>query len=298
MANHVSAVLCCPPRRGIYYLRSGIAQRGLQSVDETTAEQLEAANVSLNKATAEIDTSIGLDPKPLLSFVNAILVAREHGAISEARIWVDRANQIDPHNYTARAAYMTAIETRWGGNQQMMQAFLGECRAAKLSNAHLQLLESVIAEDQGWIHQFVDHDYAGAEAAYRRSAELGGDPQLAKLADVLIKQNKYREAIAPLTEELAERPADIRALENRGAAYMLIGMQSKGLDDLRAAAQAGSAYAQSELGRYYMMGIHGLLARDPAAGIEWFKKSAAQGYSPGQENLRRARQMFGDSSSH
>jgi tetratricopeptide (TPR) repeat protein len=284
--------------RAIYYVRIGNAERGVQSVDQTAAKQLEAAETSFNKATAEIATSIALEPKPLLSFVNAILVARKRGDTSEARRWVDRANEVDPGNYIARAAYMTAIETRWGGSQQMMQEFLEQCRAAKLSNAHMQVLESVIAEDQGWIHQFVDHEYAAAEAAYRKSGELGGDRQLSNLADVLLKQNKYREALELLTEELAAKPGDLDVLANRSAAYMKIGMLREGLDDLRAAAQGGSAYAQCELGRYYMIGIPGVLTPDPAAGIEWFTKSAAQGYSAGQENLRRARQLFGDSPPH
>jgi tetratricopeptide (TPR) repeat protein len=153
----------------------------------------------------------------------------------------------------------------------------------------------MIAEDQGWIHQFVGHDYPAAEAAYRKSAALGGDRQLANLEDVLLKQQKYREALEPLTEELAEKPGDVDLLANRSAAYMQLGMAREGLDDLRAAAKGGSAYAESELGRYYMTGIAGLLAPDPVVGIEWFKKSAAQGYSAGQENLRRARQLYGDS---
>ena len=128
--------------------------------------------------------------------------------------------------------------------------------------------------------------------------ELGGDRQLSNLADVLLKQNKYREALELLTEELAAKPGDLDVLANRSAAYMKIGMLREGLDDLRAAAQGGSAYAQCELGRYYMIGIPGVLTPDPAAGIEWFTKSAAQGYSAGQENLRRARQLFGDSPPH
>jgi TPR repeat protein len=284
--------------RGIYYVRVGNAERGVQSVDQTPAQQLDAAQTSFDNAKTELVASIELEPKPLLSFVYAILVAREHGDTADARRWVDRADTLDPGNYIARAAYMTAIETRWGGNQQMMQEFLEECRAAKLSNAHMQVLESVIAEDQGWIHQFVDHDYAAAEVAYRKSGELGGDRQLANLADVLFKQNKYREALVPLSQELADRPGDLDVLANRSAAYMNIGMMREGLEDLRTAAQGGSAYAQSELGRYYMIGIPGLLTPDPAIGIEWFRKSAAQGYGAGVENLRRARQLYGDSPPH
>jgi len=61
---------------------------------------------------------------------------------------------------------------------------------------------------------------------------------------------------------------------------------------LTAAAEAGSAYAQNELGRLYMVGIPGNLASDSKAGMEWFRKSAAQGFPAAQENLDRARKLF------
>ena len=73
-----------------------------------------------------------LDSRPILSFVNAI---RIHQAGREARELLDRADGVNPHNYVARAAYMSAIETRWGGSQELMQAFLEECRSAQLSDS-------------------------------------------------------------------------------------------------------------------------------------------------------------------
>jgi hypothetical protein len=50
--------------------------------------------------------------------------------------------------------------------------------------------------------------------------------------------------------------------------------------DLRAAAEAGNPCAQCELGRYYMEGVPGILSPDRTARINWFRKSAAQGYPP------------------
>jgi TPR repeat protein len=111
----------------------------------------------------------------------------------------------------------------------------------------------------------------------------------------LFEQGKYREAIEPLSEELQTSPNDTSTLENRSFAYFQIGMAREGLADLRAAADAGDANAQSELGRRYMIGIPGILTPDPRSGVEWFKKSAAQGSSTGQQNLERARKLFGDS---
>jgi tetratricopeptide (TPR) repeat protein len=284
--------------RGIYYARVGGDLRGVNSMDDTPSESLLAADSAYDKAMAELAISIRLDPKPIFSFVNFIYLSRERGDLSESRRWLDKADSIDPGNYVARAMYMSAIETRWGGSQQIMRAFLEECRAAKLSDNNMHLLESVVIEDQGWIHQFVDHDYAAAEADYRKSGALGGDKQLANLSAVLFEQGKYREALEPLNEELQARPNDPEILTNRSEAYFEIGMSREGIADLHVAADGGNSYAQNNLGRYYMIGIPGILAADPRTALEWFKKSAAQGNPAGQQNLEHAAQLFGDPPSH
>jgi TPR repeat protein len=170
----------------------------------------------------------------------------------------------------------------------MMKGFLEECRRSKLSEIQMHQLESVIAEDQGWVHQFVDRNYAAAESDYRKSAALGGDKQLANLTDVLLKQQKYAAAIEPLTERLDSYPDDFDLLATRGFAYIQSGKPREGISDLTAASEGGSAYAQSELGRMYMIGVPDILTPDFNTGLAWFRKSAAQGYEAGRQNLERA----------
>jgi tetratricopeptide (TPR) repeat protein len=274
--------------RGIYYVYVGDALRGKQLRDETPPDRLKAADIAYEKAKADFDLSLTLDTKPLLSYAHAMTITREHGDLEGSRRLLDRAISIDSDNYIARAKYMTVIETRWGGSQKMMQEFLGECRQAKLSEVQEHLLESVIAEDQGWLHQFVDKNYAAAESDYRRSAALGGDKQLANLTDVLFKQQKYAAAIEPLSERLNANPDDFDLLATRGFAYMQSGRPREGLSDLTAGAEGGSPYAQSELGRMYMIGIPGVLTPNFNTGLALFRKSAAQGYEAGRQNLERA----------
>lgn len=276
--------------RGIYYSYVGYQRRGVLAVTDTTASDLTAADAAFGEAMRELTTSMGLDPRPLFSYAIAIFVAQEHAASSESRHWLDQADTIDPTNYVARARYMASIETRWGGSQQIMQAFLEECRTAKLSEEHMRMLESVVVEDQGWVHQFVDHDYAAAESAYRKSRELGGDPQWSNLAIVLWDQGKRQEVIETLTEGLKDHPGDANLLTHRGAAYMKSGMPREGIADLRAAAEAGSSNAQNDLGVYYMIGIPDVLPADPNLGYQWLTKSAAQANQEGQQNLDAARQ--------
>jgi tetratricopeptide (TPR) repeat protein len=278
--------------RGIYYAHVGDALRGVHFLDKTPPGRLKAAESAYEKAKADFDASLALDPKPLLSYSNAMTITGDHGDLEGSRRLLDRALSIDPNTYIARAKYMTVIMTRWGGSHEMLQQFFEECRQAKLSAEHMRLLESVLADDAGWIYQFIDHNYPAAEAAYRRSAALGGDKELANLTDVLALQHKYAEAIEPLTERLAATPNDVDLLTNRSLAYMQSGKPGEGLRDLTAAAEGGSASAQNELGRLYMTGIPGILTPDMKAGVAWFRKSAAQGFRAGQENLDRARALY------
>jgi tetratricopeptide (TPR) repeat protein len=277
--------------RGIYYSKVGESRRGAQSTDETPIERINDARVAYDKALTDLNTSISLDARPILSYVHEMTVSQWRGDLSESRKLLDQADRIDPDNYVARAKYMSVIETRWGGSQAIMLAFLDECRHTKLSGPNIRLLESVVVEDQGWNFQFVDRNWAAAETAYRRSAALGGDKQLANLVVVLWQQRKYQEMIEPLTQQLELHPDDSGILATRANAYTQTGRPRDALADWTAAATGGDANAQNNLGAIYMNGIPGVLAADPKVGIEWFRKSADQGSAEARQNLVRASQL-------
>lgn len=87
---------------------------------------------------------------------------------------------------------------------------------------------------------------------------------------------------------MSENPNNFDLLGNRAFAYMHSGRPREWLNDLTAAAEGGSANAQSELGRMYMCGISDVLTPDFNSGLASFRKSAAQGYEAGCQNLERA----------
>jgi TPR repeat protein len=165
-----------------------------------------------------------------------------------------------------------------------------ESRQAGLSDQQLVELEAVVAEESG--HQnYQEKDYAAAARDYQRAADLGRDDCLPCLADALVKQGKYEEGVEVFSRALSSKPGDIKMLANRGRAYMKLGKVREGLADWMAAAQAGDAYSQNELGRLYMMGVPGVVAADPRAGIDWFRKSAAQGNAAAIQNLATASKL-------
>jgi tetratricopeptide (TPR) repeat protein len=278
--------------RGLYYTEIGKRSRGAKALSLTPGQKIRDSDAAFHKAIPDLDASLSLDRKPLLTYLYELYIANYGDDLKKNRQLLDSAVKIDPANFIVRAEYMTTIETRWGGNQSMMLAFLDECRHTSLTDRQMRVLESVVAENAGWTHLYVDGNYAAAEAAYRRSAALGGDRSLANLTDAMMKQSKYQEVIEPLTEELSEKPGDPGILDNRGEAYMRTGKSREAITDWTAAAAAGSAFAQNQLGILYMTGVPGVLDPDINAGINLFRQSAAQGYMAGQQNLQQALRLY------
>jgi len=103
--------------------------------------------------------------------------------------------------------------------------------------------------------------------------------------DLLLEQRNDKDAVIVMTNILSRDPADAKVLVNRGSANMRLGNAADGIADWREAANLGNAATQNELGRSYMPGVPGVLERNTAIGIEWFRKSAAQGDSAGLRNL-------------
>jgi tetratricopeptide (TPR) repeat protein len=278
--------------RAIYWRMVGDDVRGTKSTADTPSGQFDAMEIAHKKAMADFRASFALDPKPILSYASAMGITRANGDLNGSRELLDRANTVDRKNFVARAAYMTSIQTRWGGSQEMMRTFLDDSRHAGLPERQLRLLESIVEQDLAWIHEFEDGDLAAAEAAYRRSWSLGGDQCLPCFSDILMKEKKYREAIRALTEGIKANPLDIHLLMLRANADVQIGDERGALADWTVAANAGDPGAQNNLGRSYMTGIPGALEPNPHTGMEWFRKSAEQGNPEGIRNYATAQKMY------
>lgn len=273
--------------RGIYYKKVGRERRGSDSIGNTTDKQLQGMEAAFAKASQDLHASVGLDDKPLLTYLHAMDIGSYMGDSDQSRELLDLSLQLDPGNFIVREKYMNGLEPRWGGSVEQMYTFLEESRNAGLSAAHLQLLEGMIVEDQALTLKDAG-DYAAAERDYRKAAAMGRDECLPCLGDVLIQQGKLEDAIPIYSTMLASNPTDTDTLSRRAYAYMQIGKTRESLADWTAAADNGSADAQNELGALNMTGIPGIMPANPEAGVSWFRKAAAQGNPAGIQNLNTA----------
>src|SRR5579863_3527977 len=92
--------------RGIYYKKIGQELRGGQAASETSREQFRAMEQAFVKASTDLEESLSLDPKPLLTYVHQLTIDQLLGRGAEERAILERSIALDNNNYVVRDAYM------------------------------------------------------------------------------------------------------------------------------------------------------------------------------------------------
>jgi tetratricopeptide (TPR) repeat protein len=240
-------------------------------------------------ASNEFNTSLSLDEKPILTYLHAIDISSFLGNPNESRRLLNQAIKVDPHTFIVREKYMGTLQSRWGGSVEEMKAFLSECRKAQLSSLHLNSLEGLVIEEEGWNHQHQEGNTDAAVRDYLKAAKLRPEGSCApcgpigQAACILIKEKKYSEAIPLYSKVLSIDPNSTDALRNRGFSQLQLGKTAEAIADLTRAAELGDAYSQDTLARQYLMGNGVPKDRDEA--IKLLQKAADQGYAPAQQLL-------------
>jgi tetratricopeptide (TPR) repeat protein len=273
--------------RAIYYKKVGQESRGTDSIANTTDEQVRGMEAAFSKALSDLHASSKLDDEPLLTYLHELDINSYEGDAERNRELLDAALRIDPHEVIAREKYMVTLEPRWGGSLQQMHEFLEESKQAGVSIEHLRSLEGLIFEDQAKTEDEAG-DLADAERDYREAIARGRNSCQPCFAYLLMKEEKYAAAIPEYSKILASDPNDATALANRGKAYMETGKLREALADWSAGADLNDATSENGLGILNMQGIPGVMAPDPKAGVNWFRKAAAKGDEMGIRNLNTA----------
>lgn len=286
--------------RAIYYRNVGGKLRGGAYQDGTSDQQLAYLQSYLSRAIDDLQVSIDLTKSPILSYFEQIEDEGFMGAPDLGRRSFEKATKLEPTSFIARARYMYNLQTRWGGSLAEMQAFRQECNDVGLSPAQLKLLDSILAEEQGWVHLHIDEDPVAAEADYRRTATL--DPKYClycfylEASTYFVQRRQYLKAIPLLSAALSEKAGDMHTLGVRGDMYRKTENMTDAVADWTKAAEGGDSYAQGELGRLYMVGVPGILVPDSAIGIRWLRMAAAQGNAAAIQNLSIATRNMGPQS--
>jgi hypothetical protein len=151
--------------RGIYYFKSGIQTRGTRYAAHTTEQQMRGMKFYLDKAQPDLQASLALDAKPMVSYNYLIRIGMEIGQKESNRSLLDAALKLDPVALLARRPYLKSLETRWGGSLDQMLAFMDESRNAGLGNGQLAVLQQLIDAERQWLKRLPGGDESTVAAS-------------------------------------------------------------------------------------------------------------------------------------
>jgi tetratricopeptide (TPR) repeat protein len=137
--------------RGLHYFKSGVQTRGNQFAVHTTREQMRGMQFYLEKARQDLQDSLALDPKPMVSYSLLMRIQMQLGDREAIRTLLDAALKLDPHALIPRRAYMRSLQTRWGGSLDQMIAFVQASSAAGLSPGQIVELQKFVDAEREWL---------------------------------------------------------------------------------------------------------------------------------------------------
>ncbi len=134
--------------RGSWSTAMGWTARGEKPSAETDPEQMRAMVLHHTRATVDLERAIALRPGAVASHVNLISIAKVAGDEQQARARLDAAITACGACYEPRAMYLTALEPRWGGGYDEMDAFVATQAQAIAEHPKLARLRGFAAWDR------------------------------------------------------------------------------------------------------------------------------------------------------
>ncbi|HEY4213752.1 MAG TPA: M56 family metallopeptidase [Steroidobacteraceae bacterium] len=142
--------------RGMFFLGSGLQTRGDRFTAYTTQEQLRGMRAYLLRAKQDLEASLELTAKPMVSYNLLIRISMEYGHQDQTHAYLNAALQLDPAAFIARRPYMRSLGTRWGGSVQQMQEFLDLSRDVGLSAIQIHDLDVMVRGEKIWRARWPD----------------------------------------------------------------------------------------------------------------------------------------------
>lgn len=311
--------------RGLYRLERGLEARGDDYISKTAAQNLAEMNRWLVLARPDLQASLRLNAKPLLSRIALLKVAMRTGTRREIDAHYEAAISYAPRSLRLRTTYLYSLEPRWGGSRQAMIRYLEQTRSELGEGPEFRRLQAILAEDEGDA-QSKREQFDKAHEAYSKAIALDDRPYYRCVrAFVAIKREKRDEAIADMraaltghppapycTETMAwivehdndlpgafelvdgfvrQDPDNARLLKQRGWLYQQRGEMARAYTDYAHAAESGDAWAQTMAGKYLFNGWGGEVDRE--RGLALLKQAAEQGDINAQTSVIQALRTMG-----
>ena len=306
-----------------YY--QGLAARGIAYAPETPERNFQTMRIFLDRSRIDLERSLSLTPKPFLSRMTLMSIARTSGSHDEERTHYREAVKLAPQSVELRLAHMDNLEPRWGGSYREMEAFLKESRAQLSDPKAADRLAARIPADRA-DEQQRKKNYSQALTLYNEAVALDAAPDILcdrayvqgqlnrdieAIADIRLALSKSRdisrcmdravwlatrassadEAIALLNQVIEADPNRGNAFAQRGWRYQQQNKKELAFPDYLASARLGDGWAQLMAGKYLWSGWGVKQDRDEA--LVWLRKAAEQGHPDAKLSLKQALEQLG-----
>ncbi|MGH8661998.1 MAG: M48 family metalloprotease, partial [Burkholderiales bacterium] len=310
--------------RGCFLYFQGLEARGTGFIQDTPEENIRVMRSYLDRAQTDLERSLELTPRPYISRLTLMSIARTNGSRREEQAQYLEAVKLAPQSIELRLAHMTALEPRWGGSYAQMEAYLAESRAEMRDPGALDRLAARIpayrAHERQRARQYAQalklydeavalHASAGTlcERSYvlsqlKRDAEAFSDVKLAlsktrdirycleRAVAVASGAGDAEEAIRMMSLVIEVDPGSAYAFNQRGWRYQQQGRAELAFEDFLASARLGDGWGQLMTGKYYWAGKG--VKEDREEALAWLRKAAAQGHPDAKLSLEQALQQL------
>jgi Zn-dependent protease with chaperone function len=310
--------------RGCFYYFQGWEARGTAYMSETPQENIRAMQAYLEKARKDLERSLVLAPRPFVSRLTLMSIARTSGSRREERAQYLEAVKLAPQSIELRLSHMTSLEPRWGGSYRQMEAYLAESRSELADPEAVNRLAARIPAHRAHERQEAKQ-YAGALKLYDEAIALYAAPgtlcerswvlsemkrDAEAIADVRLALSKARDVRYCLDRAVAVAPAagnaesviellslvievdsaNPHAFNQRGWRYQQLGRDDLAFQDYLASARLGEGWGQLMTGKFYWAGRG--VREDREEALAWLRKAAAQGQPDAKLSLEQALQAL------
>lgn len=231
--------------RSMYFRSLGWKMRGTlywRKIPPTSHAQM---NWLFLQAVRDAHAALVISPKLMPGYLVLIDIATVYGERKTLHGLFQDAMRIDPLYYDVRAAYLTALEPKWGGSQVAMTAYLADIRPFYKRSPALRQLEVRVWQARGITRFNAKH---------------------------------YREAIDELTKAVDIEPNAYDAREFRGLAYQMLERYDQARADYEYSADRDSERAKYRLGWLYLYGLG--VPRDYSLAARWLGEAADADIAP------------------
>lgn len=238
----------------------------------------------LDMQVSDLERSMTLAQKPLLSYVHLMDAARHRGQVARHRALLELGLAADPGSLPLARKFLLTLP----GGTEAMERFVAECEQRGMPARTLNTLHARMLMNAAYSKQRERNEQAALELLHR-AERLDPYPEEMALvkheaALIYIRRGQFDTSMALLQDALLADPDNANAHASMAYSLWQVGKREESLVARHEAAELGSASSQAFLGEEYLKGA--LFPRDEGKAAYWLNRADARGHKGARQLLK------------